>query len=49
LTAAGQQLAQAINHLNERIQSLEGAPAKQRMEQEWQAITWRASITARGR
>jgi hypothetical protein len=33
---AGQQLAQAINHLNERIGSSERAPAKQKMEQDWQ-------------
>jgi len=36
LMRAGTQLAQAINHLNERIGALEGAPAKQRMEQDWQ-------------
>src|SRR6516164_4065065 len=36
LMKAGTQLAQAINHLNERIGALEGAPAKERMERDWQ-------------
>ena len=36
LTAAGRQLAAAINHINSRLEAVEGAPARQRMEQEWQ-------------
>jgi hypothetical protein len=36
LEQAGRQLAAAINHLNQRIEAVEGAPARQRMEQDWQ-------------